>query len=207
MQSVTKSLTSSGFGVCGAVIARKNLVTNIDNEQLRTDFSLYVKYLPNRDFGPNLHPMQAVMALNDMRTLRSKIDLMSRNTMRVAEFLGHPRVESVQYLGLPSHPLHELASRYLWLVDAEHDDHYRKPVNRYGHLLSFCVRGGPPKARCILRRSAAHLAGDRPGPDQERRHDPGDLHPPAARRAGPRVGPTSRRTWSASASAANTRTT
>ena len=30
VQSATKSLTSSGFGVCGAVIARKNLVTNID---------------------------------------------------------------------------------------------------------------------------------------------------------------------------------
>ena len=40
------------------------------------------------------------MALNDMRTLRSKMDLMSRNTMRVAEFLEqHPAVESVQYLG------------------------------------------------------------------------------------------------------------
>ena len=36
------------------------------------------------------------MALNDMRTLRSKVDLMSRNTMRVAKFLEeHPAVESV----------------------------------------------------------------------------------------------------------------
>ena len=35
VQSATKSLTSSGFGVCGAVIARKNLVTNVDDPQLR----------------------------------------------------------------------------------------------------------------------------------------------------------------------------
>lgn len=148
VQSVTKSLTTSGFGICGAVIARKNLVTNIDDDQLKADFSLHIKYLQNRDFGPNLHPMQAIMTLNDMRTLRSKIDLMSRNTMKVAEFLQkHPRVESVQYLGLQDHRLHELASKYMWLVDAEYDEQYGKPINRYGHLMSFCVKGGADKAR------------------------------------------------------------
>lgn len=151
VQSVTKSLSSSGFGICGAVIARKNLTTNLEVEGLREDFGLYVKFLQNRDLGPNLHPMQAVLALNDMRTIRSKMDLMSRSTMKIAEFLGeHPRVESVQYLGLPDHPLHELASRYLWLVDAEHDDLYNKPVNRYGHLLSFCVKGGAQQARTFF---------------------------------------------------------
>ncbi len=148
VQSATKTMTSSGFGMCGAVIARKGLTSNIDDEQLRKDFALYIKYLPNRDYGPNLHPMQAVMTLNDMRTLRSKVDLLSRNTVDVAKFLqGHPQVESVQYLGLDDHPLHELASKYMYLVDAEHDPQYGKPVNRYGHLMSFCVRGGPEKTR------------------------------------------------------------
>jgi O-acetylhomoserine/O-acetylserine sulfhydrylase-like pyridoxal-dependent enzyme len=148
VQSVTKSLTSSGFGVCGAVIARKNLVTNIDDATLKEDFSLAIKYMQNRDFGPNLHPLQAVMTLNDMRTIRSKMDLMSRNTEKVAEYLAeHPGIESVQYLGLKSHPLHELASRYLWLVDAEFDDQYQRPINRYGHLMSFCVKGGVTKTR------------------------------------------------------------
>jgi cystathionine beta-lyase/cystathionine gamma-synthase len=153
VQSVTKSLSASGFGVCGAVIARKGIVTNIDEEWLRRDFALYIKYLPNRDFGPNLHPLQAVMALNDMRTLRSRMDLLSQSTMTVARYLaGHPRVEGVDYLGLPSHPLHELASRYLWLVDAEHDAQYGKPQNRYGHLLSFTVKGGPDAARAFFDR-------------------------------------------------------
>ncbi len=148
VQSATKTLTSSGFGVCGAVIARKNLTTRVDSEDMKRDFALYVKYLPNRDYGPNLHPMQAIMTLNDMRTLRSKVDLMSRNTMRVAQWLEtHPMIESVQYLGLPNHPLHELASKYLWLVDAECDEQYGKPVNRYGHLMSFCVKGGAEGAR------------------------------------------------------------
>lgn len=151
VQSVTKSLSSSGFGICGAVIARKNLTTNIDDDQLKEDFAGAVKLLQNRDFGPNLHPMQAVLALNDMRTIRSKMDLMSRNTEKVAEYLStHPAVESVEYLGLKNHPLHELASRYMWLVDAEHDDLYGQPVNRYGHLMSFCVKGGIDKTRRVF---------------------------------------------------------
>lgn len=142
VQSATKSLTTSGFGICGAVIARKNLVTNIENDQLKEDFSLCVKYLQNRDFGPNLHPMQAVMTMNDMRTLRSKMDMLSRNTMKVAEYLEkHPKVEQVNYLGLKNHPLHDLASKYMWLVDAEYDQLYGRPVNRFGHLMSFCVKG------------------------------------------------------------------
>ena len=147
VQSATKTLSSSGFGVCGAVIARKNLVSKIPNDDLKRDFALYTKYLPNRDMGPNLHPMQAIMSIADMRTLRSRVDQLSRSSMRVAEYLqGHKLVESVQYLGLKDHPLHALASKYMWLVDAEHDDQYRKPVNRYGHLLSFCVKGGKEKA-------------------------------------------------------------
>ena len=143
VQSVTKTLTSSGFCVGGAVIARHNLVSRFGNDALRENFAAYLKMLPNRDNGQNLSPLHAVLSMNDIRTLRSKIDMFSRNTMQVAEFLEHhPQVEQVTYLGLPSHPLHDLASRYLWLVDAEKDGMYGKPVNRYGHLMSFCVKGG-----------------------------------------------------------------
>ncbi|MFQ5591369.1 MAG: PLP-dependent transferase [Phycisphaerae bacterium] len=149
VQSTTKTLTSSGFGIGGALIARKNLTTNVEDDDLKEDFGTYVKYLPNRDYGPNLHPMQAVMALNDMRTLRSKIDMLSCNTARVAEFLrDHPQVEGVDYLGQPEHPLHELASRYMWLVDSEYDSKYEgKRVNRFGHLMSFRINGGPEATR------------------------------------------------------------
>ncbi len=155
---------------------------------MKSDFASYVKYLPNRDYGPNLHPMQAVMALNDMRTLRSKVDQMSRNAMRVAEFLErHPAVESVQYLGLPDHPMHELASRYMWLVDAEHDELYGKPVNRYGHLLSFCVRGGAEAARKMFDRLQRIWRATDLGAS-ERSHDPRHLDAPTAGREGPATG-------------------
>jgi cystathionine beta-lyase/cystathionine gamma-synthase len=148
IQSVTKTLTTSGFGIAGAVIARKNLVSNFGSDALKSDYAMYLKALPNRDWGQNLSPMNALMSLNDMRTLRSKVDLMSRSTLKVAEFLeSHPKIEKVAYLGLPSHPLHQLASEYLYLVDAEHDDLYGEPTNRYGHLMSFNVAGGAAPTR------------------------------------------------------------
>jgi cystathionine beta-lyase/cystathionine gamma-synthase len=108
-----------------------------------------VKALPFRDYGPAISPFNALMTLSDLRTLRGRIDLMSRNTMKVARFLEeHPKVEAVQYPGLESFRGHEVARRYMWLADGEDD--YGKPVNRYGHLMSFCVKGGAAAARRVL---------------------------------------------------------
>ncbi len=151
VQSVSKTLMTSGFGIGGAVIARKNLTSNVDNPEMKADFCMYAKQLPNRDNGPNLSPMNAILALNDIRTLRSRIDLQSCSTMTVAKFLAqHKHVEKVEYLGLESHPLHKVASKYLWLVDSEHDEQYGKKVNRYGHLMSFNVKGGAQAARDVF---------------------------------------------------------
>jgi O-acetylhomoserine/O-acetylserine sulfhydrylase-like pyridoxal-dependent enzyme len=151
IHSVTKTLTASGFGIAGAVIARKNIVSKIDNEEMNADFATYIKLLPNRDIGWCISPMQAILTLNDMRTLRSKIDVLSRNSMKVAEFLDkHPKISVVNYLGLENHPLYEVASKYLWLVDSEYDDQYGKPVNRYGHLMSLQFTGGPQAARIFF---------------------------------------------------------
>lgn len=151
IHSVTKTMTSSGFGISGAVIARKNLTSKIGEDLMKADFGLYIKALPNRDNGPNISPMNAILTLNDLRTLRSKVDLMSRSTMTVARFLeNHKHIEQVDYLGLESHPLHELAKKYLVLVDSEHDEMYKEKVNRYGHLMSFRVKGGAQAARDVF---------------------------------------------------------
>ncbi len=151
IQSVTKSLATGGTSIAGAVISRKNINTNIDNPEMKADFATYLKLLPNRDTGPNISPMNAFMALNDIRTLRMRMDMMSRNTRKVAEFLeAHKHVERVEYPGLKSHPFHDLASRYMVLVDSEYDEIYQKKVNRYGHLMSFNVRGGDQNTRNVF---------------------------------------------------------
>ncbi|MCX6268073.1 MAG: aminotransferase class I/II-fold pyridoxal phosphate-dependent enzyme [Bacteroidetes bacterium] len=151
IQSVTKSLATSGFGISGAVISRMNIVSKIDNPAMKADFASYLKLLPNRDNGPNISPMSAALAINDIRTLRMRMDHMSRSTMKVAQFLAqHKHVERVEYLGLENHPLHQLASRYMYLVDAEYDEQYGKSVNRYGHLMSFLVKGDAKQTRDVF---------------------------------------------------------
>lgn len=151
VHSVTKTMTSSGFGIAGAVIAKKGMYYKSVPYEGQDDYASFIKLLPNRDFGPNLSPFHAILTLNDLRTLRSKIDYLSRSAQRVAEFLErHSKVEQVFYLGLKSNPMHELASRDMILVDSEHDDVYGVKVNRYGHLLSFTVKGGHEQARRVI---------------------------------------------------------
>jgi O-acetylhomoserine/O-acetylserine sulfhydrylase-like pyridoxal-dependent enzyme len=151
VQSVTKSLFTSGFGIAGAIIAKKNITTNIDNDMMKADFCMYLKLLPNRDNGPNISPMNAIMALNDIRTIRMRMDQVSRTTMKIAEFLSsHKHIEGVDYLGLKNHPLHDLASQYMFLVDSEFDEMYGKKVNRYGHLMSFRINGDAQATRNVF---------------------------------------------------------
>jgi len=151
IQSVTKSLSTSGFGIAGAIISRKNIVSKINNPELKADFATYLKLWPNRDNGPNISPMNALLAINDIRTIRMRMDQVSRSTMKVAEFLqGHKYVEKVDYLGLPGHPLHQLASRYMYLVDSELENSGNTPVNLFGHLMSFLVKGDARQTRDVF---------------------------------------------------------
>ncbi len=146
VQSVSKSMSSGGLTIAGAVIARQDIPSRVGPPEMREDFALYLKLFPFRDYGPAHSPVNALLILNDLRTLRSKMDLLSRNAMAVAEFLAaQPQVERVFYPGLPDTPEHEIARRYMWLVDSETDD--GGPVNRFGHLLSFTIGAGPAATR------------------------------------------------------------
>ncbi len=148
VHSLTKSITSGGLATGGALISRKPIVTRIKNDdpRFKDSYAEYVKFWPFRDGGPAISPMNAMLSLNDLRTLRVKMDLVSRNCQRVAEFLEtHPKVYQVDYLGLPKDRLHPVARKYMALVDSRDDA--GNPVNRYGHLMSFRVDGPPANAR------------------------------------------------------------
>lgn len=151
VHSVSKSMACSGFAIAGALVARHDLTSRVGPDDLRANFALYARMLPGRDYGPALSPVNAMMVLNDLRTLRQRMDAMSRSALLVAEFLAqHPQVEQVAYPGLPGAPGFDLAQRYCWLADSADD--YGAPVNRYGHLLSFTVRGGAAAARAVYDR-------------------------------------------------------
>jgi O-acetylhomoserine/O-acetylserine sulfhydrylase-like pyridoxal-dependent enzyme len=151
VHSLTKSITSGGMAIGGAIISRRPIVTKVKNDHplFKESFAEYIQFLPYRDQGPAASPMNAAFALNDVRTLRSKMDLVSQSCQKVAEFLEkHPRVYQVDYLGLPSYHLHALAKNYMKLVDS--DDGKGGEINRYGHLMSFRVDGPPENARKVF---------------------------------------------------------
>src|SRR3712207_9325656 len=68
----------------------------------------------------------------------------SQNAMAVAEFLqAHPRVNWVNYPGLPDHPTHELARKY-------HRD------GLYGAILGFGIDGGFEAGKSLIDRLELH---------------------------------------------------
>ncbi len=151
VHSLTKSITSGGFAVGGALVSRKPITTKVVNDHplFKESFAEYVKFLPYRDNGPASSPVNAIFALNDLRTLRAKMDLVSTNCQVVAEYLQkHPKVYQVDYLGLPSYHLHPIAKKYMKLVDS--GDGTGNEVNRYGHLMSFRVDRPPATARKVF---------------------------------------------------------
>jgi O-acetylhomoserine/O-acetylserine sulfhydrylase-like pyridoxal-dependent enzyme len=143
--SLTKTIGSGGWSLGGAVVAKQNIISRHLPEDVKKDFALWLKLWPFRDSGPCMSSFSAFFFLNELRTLKMRVENFSRNTMKVAEFLSeHPNVKQVDYLGLPNHPLHELASKYMRLVDTE------EPM--FGHLMSFTVKGEPQDARDFLDR-------------------------------------------------------
>ena len=59
-------------------------------------------------------PMDCWLTLRGTKTLAVRMEAHNRNGLRMAEFLAeHPKVQGVNYPGLPSHPQHELASRQM----------------------------------------------------------------------------------------------
>lgn len=65
-------------------------------------------------YGGILHPQESYLALRGLRTLPVRMKLHQHNGMKVAEYLSrHPRIVTVNYPGLESHPQHELARRQM----------------------------------------------------------------------------------------------
>ncbi len=140
VQSLTKTVGSGGFTIGGSITARHNIVSRHLPKEVKQNYGLWLKLWPFRDSGPCMSPWSAFLLLNDLRTLRLKVEWMSDNTMKVAKFLAqHPKVEKVDYLGLPNHFLHKAASEYMKVVDSD------KPA--FGHLMSFNINGSAQDTR------------------------------------------------------------
>ena len=72
------------------------------------------RVVPLRNMGAAISPMNAWLILQGLETLSLRMDRICDNTLAVARFLqSHPKVEWVDYAGLPGHVDHEVAKRMM----------------------------------------------------------------------------------------------
>ncbi|MGB5863027.1 MAG: PLP-dependent aspartate aminotransferase family protein [Sulfitobacter sp.] len=122
MHSATKGLNGHSDVLAGALVCSD------------ASCEIWKAIRADRDMaGAVLGPFEAWLLLRGMRTLPLRMERMSSNAQRLAEYLSdHPAVEMVLYPGLPSHEGHTLACKQM--------------QGGFGPLLSFVVKGGAPAA-------------------------------------------------------------
>jgi cystathionine beta-lyase/cystathionine gamma-synthase len=121
--SITKFISGNASVLGGAVIGPEALV-----EDIRWNTTEFV--------GSVLQPFEAWLTLQFLETLSLRMEKHSRNALQIAEYLmDHPRVEHVNYPGLPSHPQFDLASNQM---------------QSGGGMLSFVVPDGIPGAARVI---------------------------------------------------------
>lgn len=116
MHSTTKFLNGHGTAVGGILIGR-------DIKKMNT-----VVTKKHRLLGANSNAFEAFLLNNGLRTFSLRMERHCSNAEKVATFLeSHPAVEKVNYLGLASHPDHDMC---------------RKQMKHPGAMLSFELKGG-----------------------------------------------------------------
>ena len=100
-----------------------------------------------RDIGACLSPFNAFLFLQGLETLPLRQRQHSQNALEVAQYLKkHPLVTWVTYPGLPDHPSHKLAVKYL--------------KKGFGGILGFGIKGGLEAGRKFINsvKLFSHLA-------------------------------------------------
>ena len=100
-----------------------------------------------RDYGAAISPFNSFLLLQGLETLSLRMDRHIENTLALAKWLEkHPKVESVNYPGLESHPTHHLAKKYL--------------PKGAGGVLSFIVKGDKEETNQVVNnlQLVSHLA-------------------------------------------------
>ena len=72
------------------------------------------RVVPLRNTGAAISPFNAFLILQGLETLSLRMQRHTENAQRIAEYLQqHPKVKWVNYAGLPEHPQHALAKKYV----------------------------------------------------------------------------------------------
>jgi len=118
IHSATKYIDGQGRCLAGAVAGNSSIID---------DISLF-----SRSTGPTLSPFNAWIVLKGLETLNLRMRAHCESAMTLASWLEKQTfVEKVHYVGLNSHPHHEVAS---------------KQQSGFGGIVSFQVKGGRKEA-------------------------------------------------------------
>ncbi len=120
-----------------------------------------------RDVGAALSPFNSFLFIQGLETLSLRVQRHVDNALELARWLERQEAVAVGRLpGLPSHPSHALARRYL--------------RNGFGGVLTFGIEGGSEAGRRFI----DSVRAGQPPRQRGRCQDPGDPpgldHPPAA---------------------------
>jgi methionine-gamma-lyase len=123
LHSITKFINGHADVVGGVLVAK-------DREILKRLRDVMVAT------GCNMDPHQAFLVLRGLKTLGIRVERAQSNAMAIARWLeGHRKVKGVRYIGLPSHPQHELAKRQM---------------RGFGSMISFDLQGGFEAGRKLM---------------------------------------------------------
>jgi O-acetylhomoserine (thiol)-lyase len=87
------------------------------------------RVVPLRNMGAAISPFNSFLILQGIETLAVRMDRICDNALAVASYLQkHPKVRWVNYAGLPDHPSHALARKYMG--------------GRASGILTFGIDGG-----------------------------------------------------------------
>jgi len=115
MHSATKYLGGHSDVIAGALIIKdKALGEQLHFQQFAT--------------GATLGPMDSFLVLRGIKTLHLRVQRHCENGEKVVAFLAnHPKINTVYYPGLPSHPFHDIA---------------KKQMSGFGGMVSFTFKSG-----------------------------------------------------------------
>jgi cystathionine beta-lyase/cystathionine gamma-synthase len=133
VHSTTKYINGHSDVIGGAVLT--------NDPDLHEKFFFY-----NRAVGLPPSPFDTFLTLRGLKTLPVRMRQHCENAQKVAELLYEdPRVEVVNYPGLPSHPDYEVA---------------KKQLRGFGGMLSFELKGGREEAKAFAEATQVFLLAE-----------------------------------------------
>ncbi|MDT8070549.1 MAG: PLP-dependent aspartate aminotransferase family protein [Terriglobia bacterium] len=123
LHSITKFINGHADVVGGVIVAK--------------DPALYKRLRKAMiNTGCNMDPHQAFLVLRGLKTLGLRVERAQYNAMQIARWLvNQPEIENVRYIGLESHPQHEIAKRQM---------------KGFGAMIAFELKGGFEAGRRLM---------------------------------------------------------